>query len=188
MSVQAATECCHQRAGAGADLIRQASGHQDHQRCQAQRSCERAQAEGVCSLQAPFFLATLHYTKHRRQSSLGRSMQMHVIHALFVTAARHCSLVSKGWHRWCLLSCLPSSRFFPAGATFLLRPCSRAISNLRLLCAFCCRADVVLVGNEVDIVEEVKKTTGASSAISPAESTYMLSTCLTAFSSHALYI
>lgn len=47
---------------------------------------------------------------------------------------------------------------------------------------------MVLVENEVDIVEEVKKTTGVSSAISPAERTYMLSTCLIAFSSHALHI
>ncbi len=81
----------------------------------------------------------------------------------------------------------PITKTFPAEATSLIRPCSRRNANLTILCVLC-RADVVLVGNEVNIVEEVKKTTGKRSAISPAERMYMLSTYMNAFSSHAWYI
>ena len=44
---QAAAARCNQCAGAGADLVRQAPGHQDNQRRQAQGSRQRAEAQGV---------------------------------------------------------------------------------------------------------------------------------------------
>ena len=52
--------------------------------------------KGYAHCKRPFLLATLHYTKHRHQSFPGRSMHMHVLHAMFVTAPRQRSLLSKG--------------------------------------------------------------------------------------------